>query len=405
LVKERKAMERLPKKIAFLYLPHILAESEERRKGNPVVVVSGPSPKAIVLDYSKVLEPRVLEPGVLETAGLERGAFVRDVERVSDRVRFETVDYDHLEEVHGEVIRRLERYSPSVEAQGPGEYLLDLTGTKRIFGRELDTCGRIITELRRAFGFTARAGIGSNVFIPRLASMVAEDGGVYDVSAFSEKEFLSPLSIGLFPEVSPAVMDELVSNYNIRTVKELSVFSREELTCMFGQEGARLFTYAQGRVREHLIQKVSQGVLKRQMVVSSENNDDASVRRRLFDMILDLCVQMREQGVVAERFELAVRYQDDYLYTYRGNFKDPSYFERNIYDQLILYLNRALKRRTCMKKLTLSFSHFLPSSPQLTLFHDGSADGFADGSRMSRLAGAFDLIAKRFGNRTIRYGA
>jgi DNA polymerase-4 len=398
-------MGRRPKKIAFLYLPHILAESEERRKGNPVVVVSGSSPKAIVLDYSRVLEPRVLEPRVLEIAGLKRGAFVRDFERLSDRVRFETVDYDHLKEVHGEVLGRLEHYSPSVETRGPGEYLLDLTGTKRIFGREMDTCGRILTELRQAFGLTARAGIGSNVLIPRLASMVAEDGGVYDVSAFSEKEFLSPLSIGLFPEVPPAVMDELVSSYNIKTVEELSVFSREELACMFGREGARLFTYAQGREREHLMQRVSQGVLKRQMVVSSENNDDKSVRRRLFDMILDLCVQMREQGVVAGRFELAARYQDDYLYTRRGDFKDPSFFERSVYDQLILYLNRALKRRTCMKKLTLSFSHFLPSSPQLTLFRDGFADGYADGSRMSRLSGALDLIAKRFGNRIIRYGA
>jgi DNA polymerase-4 len=284
-----------------------------------------------------------------------------------------------------------------VEAQDPGEYLLDLTGTRRIFGRELDTCGKIITELRHAFGFTAQAGIGSNVLIPRLASMVAENGGVYDVSIPSEKEFLFPLSIGLFPRISPAVMDELILNYNIRTVEELSVFSREELACMFGSEGARLFNYVQGGVRENLIQKVSRRVLKQQLAVSSESNDDKGVRRQLFAMILDLCARMREEGVVAGRFELAVCYQDDYRYTQKGGFKDPSFFERSLYGQIIIYLNRALKRRTCIKKITLSFSHFVPSSLQLALFHDSS--------RMSRLAGAFDLIAKRFGKSIIRYGA
>jgi nucleotidyltransferase/DNA polymerase involved in DNA repair len=380
-------MGRLPKRIAFLYLPHILAESEERRKGNPVVVVSGTSPKAIVLDYSRFLE----------TAGLERGAFVRDIERLSGFVRFETVDYDHLEKAHGEIIRCLERYSPSVETQDPGEYLLDLTGTRRIFGRELDTCGKIITELRHAFGFTAQAGIGSNVLIPRLASMVAEDGGVYDVSPTSEREFIFPLSIGLFGGISPVVIDELVSNYNVRTVEDLSVFSREELTCMFGSEGACLFNYAQGCVRENLIQKASGRVLKRELTVSSESNDDKSVTRQLFAMILDLCTRMREERVIAGRFELAVCYQDNLRYTYRGSFKDPSFFERSLYDQLVIYLNRALKRRTCIKKVTLSFSHFVPSSLQLALFHDSS--------RMSRLSGAFDLIAKRFGKSLIRYGA
>ena len=390
-------MRRLPKRIAFLYLPHFLAESEERRKGNPVVVVSGPSPKAVVLDCS----------GVLETAGIERGTFVRDIERLNEGVRVEVVDYDYLEKVHGEVIDCLEHYSPSVEAQDPGEYLLDLTGTRRIFGRELDTCGKIITELRHAFGFTAQAGIGSNVLIPRLASMIAEDGGVYDISTPSEREFLFPLSIGLFPGISPSVMDRLISHYNIRTVEDLSVFSREELICMFDSEGARLYTYVQGGVRKNLIQKVSGKVLKQELTVSSESNDDKSVRRQLFAMILDLCAQMREERVVAGRFELAVCYQDNYRYIHKGGVRDPSFFEKSLYDQLIIYLNRALKRRVCIKKIVLSFSHFIPSSLQLALFHDSyQTDSYqADSSRMSRLSGAFDLIAKRFGKSLIRYGA
>jgi DNA polymerase-4 len=380
-------MGRLPKRIAFLYLPHILAESEERRKGNPIIVVSGPSPKAIVLDCSRVLE----------TAGITRGTFVRDIERLTSFVRVETVDYDYLEKIHGEVISFLEHYSPSVEAQDPGEYLLDLTGTKRIFGRELDTCGRIIIELRDAFGFTAQAGIGSNVLIPRLASMIAEEGGVYDISTPTEREFLFPLSIGLFPNISPSVMDMLISNYNIRTVEDLSVFSREELICMFDSEGTRLYSYAQGGVRENLIQKISGKVLKQELTVSSESNDDQSVRRQLFAMILDLCSQMREERAVAGRFELAVCYQDNYRYTHKGGVRERSFFERSLYDQIIIYLNRALKRRVCIKKIVLSFSHFVPSSLQLALF--------ADSSRMSRLSGAFDLISKRFGKSLIRYGA
>jgi hypothetical protein len=50
-----------------------------------------------------------------------------------------------------------------------------------------------------------------------------------------------------------------------------------------------------------------------------------------------------------------------------------------------------------MKKITLSLSRFSAPFRQLSLFQDSF--------RMERLAGAFDLVEKRFGKNSLRYGA
>jgi DNA polymerase-4 len=385
-----KLATKLFRRIAFIHLPHILAESEEKRKAAPLVVVSGLSPKGVVLDHSSVSK-------------VKRGAFLRDIEPLDTGTRVVLVDHDYLEGMHERIMRFLGSYSPSVEAQKEGEYYLDLTGTRRIFGREIDTCGMIISRLKQELGFTAHAGIGSNLLIGRLASAVAGSGAVYDISTHAEREFLSPLSIRLLPGImtglSTCTVDELVSTYSIRRMEDLLGFSKEDLLCMFGCEGELLYTCSRGESRKHLVRQMirSDKTLKKEIAISSECNDDRSVRRWFFTLVLELCRELRKQRVFPARFTLAVVYQDNYRYIHEGRLAAPSFFEGAVYQELLPYLDSALKRRTCMKKLVLSFSHFFLPSLQLSLF--------GDVSRMSRLAGAFDLITKRFGKGTIQYGA
>jgi len=399
-----KPAKKFFRRVAFIHLPHILAESEEKRQSAPLIVASGLSPKSVVLDYSRAFEGSKLEgpeSGTLKCSGsnekVRRGAFLKDIEPLDSGVRVVPVDYGYLEKTNEEVVRFLGSYSPSVEAQQEGEYSLDLTGTGRIFGREIDTCGMIICRLKREFGFTAHAGIGSNLLIGSMASAVAGSGAVYDI--YAEREFLSPLSVRLLPGLSRCTADKLVSSYNIRRMEDLLVFSKEDLLCMFGSEGKLLYTCARGGSGGSLVRQVCrrERTLKKEITISTECNDDRGVRRWFFTLVLELCRELREQRVFPARFSLTVVYQDNYRYEHEGKLAAPSFFEGAVYRELLPYLDQALKRRTCIKKLVLSFSRFALPSLQLSLF--------GDASRMSRLAGAFDLITKRFGKGTIRYGA
>jgi nucleotidyltransferase/DNA polymerase involved in DNA repair len=390
------------RRVAFIRLPHILAEVSEQRQAGPLVVVSGLSPKGVVLDYSRELQSGLQTRPV---PAVKRGAFLKDIEAAAPGVRVVTADFERLEDAHAAVVHTLKDYSPQVTAPKAGEYCLDLTGTKRIFGREIDTCAAVLERINRELGFTARAGIGSNLLIGSLACAVVPEGGVYDISVQAEREFILPLSVRLLPALptglSRGTVDELVSNYGIGRVEDLLPFSMEDLRCLFGREGDILYRCARGEAgtRQALSERKTgpSGTLKREVTISSERNDDWSVRRWFFTLVFDLCRDLRELRVFPGRFFLAVVYQDDYRHTKEGRLAAPSFFEGDVYRQLLPCLDRALQRRTCVKKLVLSFSRFRTPSLQFSLF--------GDASRPSRLACAFDRITQRFGGGTIRYGA
>jgi DNA polymerase-4 len=383
-------MQRLPRRIVCISIPHIFVESEESKSHRhldlPLVVVSGNLSKGVILDYSETLA----------AFRVKKGMFLRSITPLRGKIRVLPADYEHVEELSRKVIHHLKNYSPYVESLKAGEYYLDLTGTRRLFGRELDTCGKLVHELKTAYGFTSRIGIGRTTLTARMASQVAGGCGVYDVCEASENLFLSPLSVELIAEISPLVRKELLWNYNIQRIGDLRLFTRHDLACMFGREGEVLYNYSRGLSRNRLVDQGTEKVLKKELIVSSESNDDGILRRSFFSMILELCTRMRREYIFPQAFRITVVYQDNYRYVYSGRLKRPSFFEKRLYGELITYLNRALLRRTCMKKIVLSFSHFVPPSLQPALFHNDS--------RMEKLAGAFDVIQKKLGKKYIRYG-
>jgi DNA polymerase-4 len=402
---EQSAKEPRTRRIAFIFIPHIFAESEEARAGRPgapfpdrppedralpLVIVSGSFPRSVIIDYSRALE----------RSTVKRGAFVKSLEPLRESVRVLTADHEYVDEIHRGIVALLKNYSPRVESQKAGHYYLDLTGTRRLFGRELDTCGRIIREIGETFGLRARAGIGSTTLVSRLAARVSGEHGVYDLAAPSEPLFLAPLGVELLPGVSLRVKRELLDAYNIRRVGELGPFTQEELAGMFGREGDTLYRCARNAdpalARGRLLEKKTEQILEQSLVVSSESNDDDALRRQFFSTVLALCSRMREERVLPGAFGLKVIYQDDYRRSFGGRLARPSSFEKDLYEALIDHVNQALKRRTCVKKLVLSFSRLVPDARQLELFRDEL--------RAERLAGAFDTLRRRFGKGSIRYG-
>lgn len=166
---------------------------------------------------------------------------------------------------------------------------------------------------------------------------------------------------------------------------------------MFGKEGRFLYNCSRGFSQSTLVEKKTEKVLEKELIVSSAHNDDGLLRRSFFFIILELCTKMRKEHIFPQTFCIRVIYQDNYRYVLPGKLKNPSFFEKGLYKELLGYLDRALKRRTCIKKIILSFSHFITPSLQLPLFHGAC--------RMEKLAEAFDLIQKKFGKKYIRYGA
>ena len=237
------------------------------------------------------------------------------------RPAFPPADRGEAEELDLRVTALLRRYSPSVENPVPGEYFIDLTGTRLLFGREVDTCGRIARELKE-LGLDARCGIGSSVLIARLAAEVASPGGVYEVFESAERFFLPSLRIGLVPGLPSERKNELIRDYSIRTVGDLLPFSRVDLHQLFGPHGDLLYDCSHAVSRSTLIEKKHEPTIRGEREIGSDRNDDGQVRRRFFDLVVDLCAQMRGRGVAPGRARIDVLYRDGYRYTTAGDLRE-----------------------------------------------------------------------------------
>ena len=105
--------ERRRRRIAFVFIPHIFAESEEARvlrravappfgrppegPGLPLVIVSGSFPRSVIIDYSKALEG----------SSVKKGAFAKSIEPLRERIRVQTADHEYIEETHRKIVALL----------------------------------------------------------------------------------------------------------------------------------------------------------------------------------------------------------------------------------------------------------------------------------------------------------
>ncbi len=380
------------KKIVSINIPHVFLESEKMRAGGLAavrtddcnfVIAAGTSPASAIID----------SPDSLRGRNVRRGMPVKNAKRLDADITIIPVDFDYMREINWMIIDYLKNYSITVESSHFGEFYIDLTGTERLFGRVIDTCGKIISGLYDLYGFNSRAGIGANRLVSYLASRVICRNSVYEICADSGGIFLDPVHISYLPGIPREVKNEILHGYNIRTLKDIKPFSKGDLAAMFGDCGSILYDYSRNISASRLVRKEKEKIVKDEALLGGVPNDDAVIRRRFFQLVLELCVRMRGDNIIPLRFSLEVVYKDDYTFSREGRLRNPSFAEKRLYGEILPHLEKAIARRTCLRKIVLAFSEFIPAVSQQSLFPEDE--------REIRLSRAFDSIRKKYGRNAI----
>ncbi|MCU0821684.1 MAG: hypothetical protein MUC95_04320 [Spirochaetes bacterium] len=373
------------KKIVSINIPHIFLESEKMRGCGNCIIASGTSPASAIIDA----------PDVLRKRNIRRGMPVKNAKRLASDVNIVTADFDYMREINWRIIDHLKNYSITVESSHFGEFYIDLTGTERLFGRAIDTCGKIIGELCDLYGFNSSAGIGANRLVAYLASRIIGCNSAYEICAGSEYLFLEPMHVSYLPGIPREVKNEILYGYNIRALREMKAFSKGDLAAMFGETGSLLYDYSRNISADRLVQRERERIVKQESIFAGIPNDDSIIRRRFFQLVLELCVRMRAGNIIPLRFSMEVVYKDDYTFSREGKLRNPSFVEKRLYAELLPYLEKAIARRTCLRKIVLSFSEFIPAVFQQSLFPEDD--------REIRLSRALDSIRKRYGRDAIYF--
>ncbi|MBN2038816.1 MAG: hypothetical protein JW864_02170 [Spirochaetes bacterium] len=376
-------MRSFTRKIIFINIPHIFIEAEKLRckwsDDTQCVIASGESRTSLIIDAPDDLRPAVV-----------RGMFLKDIKK---RINVITADFDYMNKINRMIMDHLKNYSITVECDYSGGFYIDLTGTERLFGRVMDTCGKIISELGSFYCFNAQIGAGGNKLVSYMAAKITGSNSVYEIDRNSESMFLAPAKIDYLPDIPSEVKREVLSSYNIQTISDLSAFSKSDLKTLFKKHGDILYSYSRNIAPDCISAAKEERVLNRSLVLSDKANDDAVIRRRFFHLVSELCQEMRRQDIFPLYFELKIIYRDHYKYARSGRINDPTFIERKLYTLLLPYLESALSRRTIVKKIMLCFYNFIPAAVQESLFSEEDKD--------LKLSRAFDSIRDKFGKRAI----
>lgn len=124
--------------------------------------------------------------------------------------------------------------SPLVEGLSIDEAFIDVTGLRRIAGREQDIAERLRRRVAVEVGLPLSVGGGSTKFLAKVASGVCKPDGLLVVPDGGELAFLHPLPVGRLWGVGP-VTEEKLAGRGIRTVGEVAALDRETLIRTVGQ--------------------------------------------------------------------------------------------------------------------------------------------------------------------------
>lgn len=360
---------RKPRRILCVRFPHLylqLAEqSTKTEKGASIIVASGEEAESTVVDFSKDLAG----------AGIKKGMFLKDIYLPGIEPYIFPAPYALAEKIRLDILKLLSEFSPEVKSPSPEEFYINLTGTQKLMGREIDTATRIAFRILCSLKLVANCGIGSTPQLARMASTIAGQGGVYEVLPEAEDIFLARLSPLLIPGISRSTRKKLLAEYNISSISELRQMNTEELLTLFGKEGLVLHIHSRGGGKIYSNRYIeSRHSEKRHFrdtrTIPVATTNPSVIYSVLHELLSALWARSRSEALFPGKLSLGFIYTDNYTKTLNRKLRICSTSARDTYLKLKQMAEKLLTRRVKVKKIELVFSELSPAPQQLLLFDE-----------------------------------
>src|SRR5262245_6189939 len=270
-----------------------------RLVGRPVVVAPSSSTRAPILVSS--LEAR--------RAGVFRGMPLVRASRICRDLIVLPPNEPLYRRASDAILKVLGCYSPLLEPAGGGHVFLDMTGTRRLFGRAVDSADRIQKEIRARLRPAATLGVASNKLVSRVAARIIRPERLYDVFPGSEAPFLSPLEVDLLPGVDlPA--REILWEVNIGRVQELAALDVAHLRLLFGKRAWRFYREARGIDPSPVRPPETTPAVREEETLREDSNEEAVHREALDHLAARAAERVRRMNREAGRVSIRLGYVD-----------------------------------------------------------------------------------------------
>lgn len=342
-----------------------------------------------------------------EQEGLTVGMSLQHARRLCPSLYVESPDPHRVHTTEQLLLNVIRRYAPVWEPCQPGAFLMDVTGTGRLFGPSCDLAAKVQHEILTSYALDGVAGISRNKLVAQTAAALIQPSELYDVRPGSEQVFMSPLTVRTLPTLHRPCMRKILEHLdelNLLTLGDVAESPLDALEVVLGDYAGQLWRWAQGIDSLPVVPPASQPSLAETILLDPDEIDDAMLMGHLLDALQRLCRTLRGQRRSCGWLSLTIRYSD-HIETQKRTRMDPeTCWECDLSPLVTTLFQQCMRRRIRLRAMTLSLSGLTAYAEQIALFDACPLDEQRRQERAKKLAIALDTLHARFGAEAVRYG-
>jgi len=363
-------------------------------------------PVAIAPLQSARARLRELSPEA-ERDGLAIGMPVASARRLCPALQVLPPDPARVHTAEASLLRVIAHYAPVWEPTLPGAFLLDVTGTGRLFGPACDVAAKVQQDILDTYQLDGVAGVGTNKLIAQTAASLMAPSELYEVRPGSEPEFMAPLSVRTLPGLHRPCMRTVLQRLdelNLETLGEVAESPLDALEAVMGDYAGQLSRWAHGMDPLPVLPPALQDGLDETIALDPDEIDDPVLIGRLLDTLQRLCRTLRSQRRVCSGLTLTITYSDQRMVTKHERVTSETCWEYDLSTLVVALFHKCTSRRIRLRSMVLGLTGLTAYAEQVSLFEDRSSGEQRKQDRAKRLAVALDTLQTRFGPDTVRYG-
>ena len=342
-----------------------------------------------------------------EQAGLAIGMSVEQARRVCPSLHVLSPDPSRVRTAEECLLQVVRRYAPVWEPVQPGSFVMDLTGTGRLFGPASDVAAKVQHEVLAQYRLDGVAGVGSNKLVAQTAATLIQPSELYDIRPGSEPVFMAPLSVHTLPGLQRPCMRQVLSrldDLNLNTLGDVAESPVDALELALGDYAGQLSRWAQGIDSLPVLPLAIQPGLEETVLLEPDGIDDPVLTGRLLDALQRLCRTLRSQRRVCSRLSLTIRYSDHLEVTKHERVAPETCWECDLSSVVLSLFQNCMRRRIRLRAMILSMAGLASYAEQGVLFDARPLEEQRKQDRARKLSVALDNLHARFGEQIIRYG-
>ena len=341
--------------------------------------------------------------GVVSTASYEaRACGVRtampmiQAERLCPDAAFLPVDMAAYTAQRDRLVELYSTFTDLVESVSIDEAVLDVTGSRRLFGPPQAIACRIQEAVRAEYGLSCSVGIGPNRLLAKLAVNLNKPGGIGELRQTDVHGRLRDLPVRELCGIGP-VTEQRLTTLGIVTVGMLQDVPLALLTAAFGKCAGELKQLAWGRgspvvSSDHRLPKS----VGREVTVREDTNDRDYHRATVLGLVDAAMMNLRRQGLAARTIVLKVRSNTFHTVSRRRTLPVATASTRPVYGVAVELLEELAPSVRWVRLIGVSVSSLSGRAFQLS---------FDDQWREVALDEAVDQVRAKYGRSALRLAA